>query len=271
MDSIGSRISFYRQNQNMTQDELANRLGITPQAVSKWERSLSLPDAAFLQSLCQILQCSSDALLGMQSVETQSPRGQIISQDVMKQLCSSQEPLSLVFGLDLAQLFLNDAEKNYITLIDSCRLRLAHSGILMPVVRIRDECGLAANEFQILSYRRILYKECLDSPDVRTIPYMTECLYRTVSEHYDAILNRDLVRLIVENLGTEYPALISGVVPEMLSYRLLYQLLKKLWKHGNCFLHLIPIIELAGELVTQTPDITVDGLADKILPELLLS
>lgn len=66
MNSLGNQISFYRQNQNMTQDELASRLGITPQAVSKWERGISLPDATFLQSLCQILHCSADALLGTQ-------------------------------------------------------------------------------------------------------------------------------------------------------------------------------------------------------------
>ena len=38
---IGSRMSVCRQNRNMTQEELANRLGITPQALSKWERGVS--------------------------------------------------------------------------------------------------------------------------------------------------------------------------------------------------------------------------------------
>lgn len=267
MNSLGNQISFYRQNQNMTQDELASRLGITPQAVSKWERGISLPDATFLQSLCQILHCSADALLGTQHQETPSSRSQITNQEVLKQLCFSQEPLSLAFGLDLTQAFLNDKEMNYIALIDDCRLRLAHLGILMPIVRIRDMRELAPNEFQILSYRRILYSERIDNRNEQTIPHMIECLYRTVSEHYDVILNRDLVRLIVENLGREYPALISGIVSGILSYRLLYQLLKKLWEHGNCFLHLIPIIELAEEIVTQFPDITIDELASRILSE----
>lgn len=34
---IGSRLSVCRQNKNMTQEELAYRLGVTPQALSKWE------------------------------------------------------------------------------------------------------------------------------------------------------------------------------------------------------------------------------------------
>lgn len=276
MNALGNQISFFRQNQNMTQEELADRLGITAQAVSKWERGLSLPDATFLQSLCRILHCSADALLGTQNQETTSPHSQTVNQEVMKQLCVSQEPLSLTFGHDLAQAFLNDTEQHYCALIDNCRLKLSQMGILMPVVRVRDDCSLSPNEFQILSYHRVLYSECSGHADDRTIPHMMECLYQTVSEHYDVILNHDLVCRITENLSTEYPALISGVVPEVLSYRLLYQLLKKLWKHGSsfrgsCFLYLIPIIELAEEFVTRTPGITVDELADKILAELSFS
>lgn len=38
---IGENISRFRQNQNMTQEEFALRLGVTPQAVSKWERGVS--------------------------------------------------------------------------------------------------------------------------------------------------------------------------------------------------------------------------------------
>lgn len=40
MQQIGENISRLRKEQNMTQDEFALRLGVTPQAVSKWERGL---------------------------------------------------------------------------------------------------------------------------------------------------------------------------------------------------------------------------------------
>lgn len=52
---LGRRISLYRQNKNMTQEELANRIGVTPQALSKWERNQSLPDVSLLISLCNVL------------------------------------------------------------------------------------------------------------------------------------------------------------------------------------------------------------------------
>ena len=268
MDSLGSQISFYRQNQNLTQEELADRLAVTPQAVSKWERGQSLPDATFLRQLCQIFHCSADTLLGTKPLEEVASYTPKIKQEIMEQLCLSQEPLSLIFGSALTPLFMQDTAQNYITRFSECRLRLAEHGILMPVVRLRDVSSIAPNEFQILSYHRILYCERVAQPDENTIFHMTERLYDTVSAHYDMILNRDLVRQIIENLGTEYPALISGVVPEKLSYRFLYQLLKKLYENGNCFLYLIHIIERAEDLLAQTPDITPDEMADRIGKEL---
>lgn len=63
-NNFGSKISECRQNKGMTQEELAGRIGVTPQALSKWERGQSLPDVALLADLCSILGCSADYLLG---------------------------------------------------------------------------------------------------------------------------------------------------------------------------------------------------------------
>ncbi len=41
------------------------RIGVTPQALSKWERGQSLPDVSLLTDICQILGCSADYLLGI--------------------------------------------------------------------------------------------------------------------------------------------------------------------------------------------------------------
>lgn len=41
MRKIGESIANFRKNRNMTQEEFALRLGVTPQAVSKWERGVS--------------------------------------------------------------------------------------------------------------------------------------------------------------------------------------------------------------------------------------
>ena len=52
-DSLGERICYYRQLKRMTQEELASRIGVTPQAVSKWERNNGSPDVNVLEGMNQ--------------------------------------------------------------------------------------------------------------------------------------------------------------------------------------------------------------------------
>lgn len=60
---IGRFIAFLRKEQNMTQQSLADKLGITDRAVSKWENGRGLPDVSLMKSLCEILGISIDELL----------------------------------------------------------------------------------------------------------------------------------------------------------------------------------------------------------------
>jgi transcriptional regulator with XRE-family HTH domain len=53
---IGNRIAKYRRIHNLTQDDLAEMLLITPQAVSRWENGHTLPETSILVDLCRILQ-----------------------------------------------------------------------------------------------------------------------------------------------------------------------------------------------------------------------
>lgn len=61
---IGSNISRYRKERGLTQEELAKQLGITYQAVSKWENGQTTPDVSLLPVLASVLQVSIDRLMG---------------------------------------------------------------------------------------------------------------------------------------------------------------------------------------------------------------
>lgn len=63
--TLGKRIAAHRKRLGLTQDALAEKLGITAQAVSKWENDLSCPDISILPKLAEIFSISTDELLGM--------------------------------------------------------------------------------------------------------------------------------------------------------------------------------------------------------------
>lgn len=64
---IGSTIKRFRRERNMTQEKLAEYLGITSRAVSQWETGRTAPDLSVIPALCHIFGVSSDELLGIQT------------------------------------------------------------------------------------------------------------------------------------------------------------------------------------------------------------
>lgn len=63
--NLGNNISEKRKAKGMTQEELAAGLGVSPQAVSKWENNLSCPDISLLPAIAKIFGVSIDELLGV--------------------------------------------------------------------------------------------------------------------------------------------------------------------------------------------------------------
>lgn len=69
---ICENIAKYRKERNITQTELAEYLGVSPQAVSKWEQKLSVPDIYLLPKLAFFFQVSIDALFGNSELDVVS-------------------------------------------------------------------------------------------------------------------------------------------------------------------------------------------------------
>ena len=63
MDTIGTRIARRRKELGMTQEEMSAKLGVSAQAVSKWENDASCPDITLLPKLVQVLDITTDELL----------------------------------------------------------------------------------------------------------------------------------------------------------------------------------------------------------------
>ncbi len=67
--TLGDVIAETRKQRGMTQLDLAERMGVTDKAVSKWERNLSCPDISSLPKLSEVLEISVDELMQIKEAE----------------------------------------------------------------------------------------------------------------------------------------------------------------------------------------------------------
>ena len=77
--TLGKRIVQNRKRLGLTQDQLAEKLGVTAQAVSKWENDQSCPDITMLPRLAEIFGITTDALLGRE--EAKVYRAEVVEEE----------------------------------------------------------------------------------------------------------------------------------------------------------------------------------------------
>ncbi len=262
---IGKRIAESRRSVGFTQEELANRLGVTPQALSKWEKGASSPDLEMLTSLCDILEVSADYLVGKKR-KTIVENGNLILQDeIWKHLWDGYQPLELAFGSDVVPVFM---EKDFREEIVRVRVELAKEGILMPLVRVMDHSMLKSKEVMILAYHNILYEEELQDIDEKTFDYLIDVLRTTVRQQYAEILNVDIIKDLVENLNGIYPALIEGIVPQKLSYGLILDVTRGVLKRGNGMNYFPKVLELLEHEIRENEGAAIAELIEAVARQL---
>ena len=154
--TLGKRISEQRKTKGLKQEDLAEKLNISAQAVSKWENDQSCPDISILPELSKILGISIDELLtGEKNVPSVSMLPEALRKDIsemtLKVLIESDEgdtvtvnlPLLLIksaleIGLDLSQVSSNAALKS----IDLEQImELVAQGVVGNLVEIESSNG----------------------------------------------------------------------------------------------------------------------------------
>lgn len=155
MRTLGNRIAELRRAKNITQDEMAEKLNVTAQAVSKWENDLSCPDIMLLPKIAQMLSVTVDELLSDQpkkSVElVPEEKRKSIDDLVLRIYVNSKDgdrvkvnlPMSLVkagleMGLKMPEVSGNEALKD----IDFSQLiALADKGVIGKLVEVESADG----------------------------------------------------------------------------------------------------------------------------------
>ena len=85
---IGKFIAECRKKVNLTQMQLAEKLGITDKAISKWERGIAMPDSSIMLEMCDILGISVNELLSGEkiSMENSNQKNEQLLLDMAKEL-----------------------------------------------------------------------------------------------------------------------------------------------------------------------------------------
>ncbi|MBE6985334.1 MAG: helix-turn-helix transcriptional regulator [Ruminococcaceae bacterium] len=79
--TLGERIKCHRKRLNMTQEQLAERIGVSAQAVSKWEHNQSCPDITVLPELADLFGISIDELLGKNTTQKQVHQAELVNEE----------------------------------------------------------------------------------------------------------------------------------------------------------------------------------------------
>jgi transcriptional regulator with XRE-family HTH domain len=157
MGSIGKRICALRKEKGMKQEELAQRLDISGQAVSKWENDQTYPDVSLLPRLAEIFGVTTDYLLTGE--QEQTPPVRIVPEEerkdmkdlMLRVLVESKDgdkvrvnlPMQLIqlaqdMGLELPQLSGNAALKK----VDLSKvLELVRHGVIGDLVQVESKEG----------------------------------------------------------------------------------------------------------------------------------
>ena len=73
-EKIGKFIAKLRKEKNMTQEQLAEKMGVSINAVSKWERGISFPDVSLYKKLCNELNISIEELINGEKDNSESAK-----------------------------------------------------------------------------------------------------------------------------------------------------------------------------------------------------
>ena len=165
METLGKRISENRKAKNIKQDELAEMLLVSPQAVSKWENDISCPDISLLPKLAEILGISVDELLsGKKEPETKfvpEEKRKSIDEMMFRIVVNSSEgdkvrvniPCALVkialdCGMEIPQISGNGSLNTAIKNIDLAKiLEMVEKGAMGNLVEVESSEGDIVNIF----------------------------------------------------------------------------------------------------------------------------
>ena len=132
---IGKFIAECRKQKQLTQLQLADKLGITDKAISKWERGIAMPDTSIMLELCDILCISVNELLNgeMINMENINEKNEQLLLDMAKELETKNKTIwssmwaimivsmtALIAGIFIAAFLIPEGIWQLVTILGIC-------------------------------------------------------------------------------------------------------------------------------------------------------
>ena len=169
---IGRFIAECRKKANLTQMQLAEKLGITDKAISKWERGMAMPDASIMLELCDILCISVNELLSGENIhmENSNQKNEQLLLDMAKELEKKNKTIwssmwaimivsmtALIAGIFISSFLIPEGVWQLVTILGVC------VAFLMPCFyALKLEVSVGAYKCQNCGYEIVpTYKEVM--------------------------------------------------------------------------------------------------------------
>ena len=142
--AIGENIRNFRKKNDLTQEALADRLGVTYQSVSRWENGTTYPDLELIPAISATLEVTVDELLGMPQIEKE--KRAVETFDELRRECIKHE-----YDADKIVNLLRDIRRNYLDSNSAWRPwcegndRAFRDPKILPEVRLLAEAYLERN------------------------------------------------------------------------------------------------------------------------------
>ena len=132
---IGKFIAECRKQKQLTQLQLADKLGITDKAISKWERGIAMPDTSIMLELCDILCISVNELLDGERInmENSNEKNEQLLLDMVKELEKKNKTIwssmwtimivsitALIAGIFIAAFLIPEGIWQLVTILGTC-------------------------------------------------------------------------------------------------------------------------------------------------------
>lgn len=194
--TIGANIKKLRNQKHITQDKLAENLGVTPQAISRWESGAGFPAIEYLPDLAAFFSVSVDELLGVKQSEREARREEIYQTighieecgynpsaiDLLREAHAdfpSDEKISLALAKALRSEMYEDEPNN-------ANLKEAEK-ILLGLIRNADEYDF---KFSCVKELAVIYKEVWEDEDrykeaLEMLPSLNSCREIFLTDYYN--------------------------------------------------------------------------------------